>query len=80
MTDKPELKPCPFCGNLPGSCVDLFRVGEGVPAYSVGCVGAECPVRPSCYGETREHAALRWNTRTEPRSDWTVQQILDHAG
>lgn len=51
MADKPDLKPCPFCG---AAAVES-RVND------VHCSNEEC----WCFGKTRHVRACEWNTRAE---------------
>ena len=66
--DKPELKPCPFCG---GEALTIYW--DGSKTYSVGCVNTFV-----CHGgthtskiyRTEQEAAEAWNRRAEQTGEW----------
>ena len=57
--DKPELKPCPFCG-------EEAIIKKTRDAYSVCCIGSKCKVAAfTDWFATKEEAAAAWNRRAE---------------
>lgn len=66
--NKPELKPCPFCG---GEAIVLHW--DGTDTFSVGCVNTFV-----CHGGTHtsrayqseQEAAEAWNRRAELTGEW----------
>ena len=52
-----ELKPCPFCGQIP----DWYK-DNGYP-FIIACYGDECEVRPEVSRFTEESAIAAWNKR-----------------
>jgi hypothetical protein len=63
-----ELKPCPWCGELPrlytmsdNSCNDYWEIG---------CAGEECAANPSTMSFISvEDAIEKWNTRFEEQPE-----------
>jgi len=55
MPDKPELLPCPFCGQMP----DVERDG----AYML--INCGCKMEPGVFGDP-DLAIAAWNARTYP--------------
>lgn len=54
-----ELKPCPFCGEIPL----LFEYGGTV---DISCQNDDCPCRPSTQEYLRKEYAIKaWNRRAE---------------
>jgi hypothetical protein len=56
-----ELKPCPFCGEVPPQIVDATRI------VGVWRIVHRCKVIPpfSLEGSTPESVAAKWNTRAD---------------
>jgi Lar family restriction alleviation protein len=76
-----ELKPCPFCGNKEVGIFSDSDLGESdlgedesgqftaVCSYNIGGCGAS-----GSYEYTREEAAARWNTRTQPEYKYATHE------
>jgi len=62
MTNKPELKPCPFCG---GEAEFYPNDIEGEENW-VECCNAKCQATNGYVRRTPEEALSAWNTRSEP--------------
>lgn len=58
MTEQIEPKPCPFCGEVPGSYMHQYDIARD---YWVEC---ECGIKTSNCNSTKQ-AVGQWNTRTE---------------
>lgn len=61
-SDKPELKPCPFCGGE----VEIVRVGGGWFWKHIGVFetwDADCPIQFNRKYDTKEEAIEAWNRR-----------------
>lgn len=62
-----ELKPCPFCGELP----TLFDN----PCYFYQCVNVTCQGQEMSWNDTIEEALASWNTR--PIEDELNNRIVE---
>lgn len=62
MTNKPEIKPCPFCG---GEAEFYPNYIEGEENW-VECCNAKCQATNGYVRRTPEEALSAWNTRAEP--------------
>lgn len=62
-----KLRPCPFCGEVPaGEFPDFYQLSDGVWVVSHYCGALAHPgvtVAMDVYGDTKQEAAKRWNTR-----------------
>lgn len=58
---KPELKPCPFCGN---ECTLWKDPKPGIVWYTVQC-SADCAIGPWATFHNKRDAVNAWNTRNE---------------
>lgn len=59
-----ELKPCPFCGELP-----KLEYGNGIKKYWYVCENEKCSCQPLTYAHKNKGVVTRaWNTRT-PKND-----------
>ena len=72
--DKPELKPCPFCGGEPEitEVIDrtprnLEAVGFGVKCDQCGIIVAKIDCGVTDWFETDEEAAKAWNRRVDSK-------------
>ena len=67
---KIELKPCPFCGEIPIVVKDKRYPGNsnGIDAWHIECRNYECVIygADGVYFRTRKAALIHWNRRTEP--------------
>jgi len=61
MTNKPELKPCPFCGGEPEFYPNYIEGEENF----VECSNAKCQATNGYVRRTPEEALSAWNTRAE---------------
>lgn len=75
--DKPELKPCPFCGGEPEITEVIDRtprnlepVGFGVKCDQCGIIVAKIDCGVTDWFETDEEAAAAWNRRAEQTGEW----------
>lgn len=57
MSEKPELKPCPFCGGDP----EIMTSPDGFT--SIGCLGCNPVFGVMVQRMTRKEAVEAWNTR-----------------
>lgn len=57
-----ELKPCPFCG---GEAELTFNGNDYVLWRYVECLNPECKVQTQQKTQSKEQAAIAWNTRAE---------------
>lgn len=59
--NKPELKPCPFCGKKP----IIERWNSGGSMYMVKCNNPDCPVPVNGYpaGHNLDEVKEQWNRR-----------------
>lgn len=59
---KPELKPCPFCGDKK---IVVERWSSGGTRYMVKCNNPDCPVPANGYptGRDLEKVKTAWNRR-----------------
>lgn len=62
-----DLKPCPFCGNIPVLSDDGWT-----HTWTVECPHFECYVNPQTVAFGRERAIAAWNTRAERTCTWEV--------
>lgn len=78
MTNKEELKPCPFCGSE-GQIIILPE--HEYDNYMAECsAGIECPIFPNTsLCETKRQAIKAWNTRpSEPvEGEEKLKELLD---
>lgn len=81
MTDKPELKPCPFCGATPhrglGKVERCQRHGEPFQRFSVWCPHGHANI--TAMNEEQAYAA--WNTRatpSQPDASALVEALVKH--
>lgn len=51
-----DLKPCPFCGNMP-------QASSWNALCEISCEYEYCPANPSIEGSSLENATILWNTR-----------------
>ena len=72
--DKPELKPCPFCGGEPEITEVIDRtprnlepVGFGVKCDQCGIIVAKIDCGVTDWFETDEEAAKAWNRRVDSK-------------
>jgi len=58
--DKPDLKPCPFCGSVP------YVVDNN--GYDQAYVGCNCDAEPACSADagSLDMAIVQWNKRANP--------------
>jgi hypothetical protein len=80
MTDHtaPELKPCPFCGDVPR--LDPVRCGSGLE--SIECVNDKCLMQPSTGYVDFEVSIAAWNTRADmhrAHTEAAVRRALEEA-
>ena len=69
-----QLKPCPFCGEVPQIQHDEWRdEGKDGPAVYIVCRSSTCWAEPSVMGDTEESAAAFWNTRAVVVTDEMVE-------
>ena len=68
MSDRPELLPCPFCGNA----AKLEELGDHHGEYfNLGCFDRNCPAHHVFYTEIdtpKELAIATWNRRADLRA------------
>ncbi len=72
MTNKPELKPCPFCG---GEAEFYPNDIEGEENW-VECCNAKCQATNGYVRRTPEEALSAWNTRSEPAAPSDVEKDI----
>ena len=64
---KPEIKPCPFCGSKPKWMhIPLKVAAPEIPNafWSLTCVNRECHICPGASGDTKAEAIAAWNHQT----------------
>jgi hypothetical protein len=57
-----DLKPCPFCGELPD---ERNVAGNRPKRWKVECVNDECAVHLRVIADTPEEARRAWNRRLQ---------------
>ena len=74
MTEKPELKPCPFCG---GSNIEIREHFCGDGYFRIQCNNNECCAVLDDFS-SKEAAIALWNRRPEapPAPRETLQKII----
>ena len=55
MSDEPKLKPCPFCGSLPQTWVEISSMGGGYDRIDFSVVCDKCGTRKKVALYTSEH-------------------------
>lgn len=60
MTDKSELKPCPFCGEIP----QYDQIGGYPFVHRIKCRNELCGVQPESQSGILQVCENNWNTRT----------------
>ena len=65
-----ELKPCPFCGNMPRLIKDIRYPRpkcEARDAWEIVCDNWDCPIyhADTRYSLSKEEAIEKWNRRVE---------------
>lgn len=82
----PELKPCPFCGQIP-TIEESARFprygkdeGERIKGYTVVCKNINCILlnADNWYRRSGKEACEAWNHRAEP--DETCKQLCESFG
>lgn len=64
MTEQVGLKPCPFCGSMPGRYPAQVILNGYVPE-SVSCENDACDIAPSTEYLPFHQAIAAWNRRAE---------------
>jgi hypothetical protein len=60
---KPEMLPCPFCGEMPE--IHERRDGDGtLYGWTIDCGNPSCPCLPSALEKTYDETVKAWNTRS----------------
>ena len=75
MPDNPDLLPCPFCGQMPNTC--LY---DGDTGIQISCENLHCGVYPKSIGEIAL-AIAAWNTRADrwiPVSERLPDRVGDY--
>ncbi len=58
-----NIKPCPFCGELPGISQDEYTYKDGI-FWTVECMSGDCRVYVKTDNlDTKEKAIEAWNVR-----------------
>lgn len=67
MEKKPELKPCPFCGQIPDANDEdsIYPVTLDRKVYRAGCIESAGGCGAEVLGCSREDAIEKWNARHE---------------
>ncbi len=68
MSETPELKPCPWCGEKP-DVTQRWPGDRGKNLWRVGCHGPDCPMVLYTRNHTRSAAIAAWNSWGEVPDD-----------